>query len=516
MKRKSDESAFEFRKRKKKEQSRKFHMYDYEKDYWKNESKKATREQKSGIEKLFAGVSGARTAKDMYDFSGVVEPVATAVEGIFANPYLGAGAIEGMGSAVTAGAAVGAGLSIAGAAGAGYLAGELVNSLFDQTNIEDVEQIISLMPGTYQGKFALSARASQKGLRDKYQKKGSVYIIENYGSVSDPDLVYVGHSTWNSGCLIIAVGTALLRKLFRVGCKFDTHTIYEELPLLTTVPDSGPNAFVICYETRDSDGTQVRKFHNIPNDSSLESLLNLNQDGFVLYNNLYDAITTANPNNLEKVYLYQREPGATLRLLYQMDMSSEVLSVAMSSHMVIQNRTKASGDGSASTTQVDVQPLKGPIFEFSVGVPKLKNDTPIQLNQADNQGLILVRAGQFGGTDTTSYKEPPVKKAFQNVVKTGYTRLNPGALKSMTCGVDCRGYFGNVLHKLRYAPDGTQTKRCYGKSQMACFEEELNSGSANNITIQFECQHIVGAEFTTTMSSNMQPGYFSGPVNNNP
>lgn len=207
--------------------------------------------------------------------------------------------------------------------------------------------------------------------------------------------------------------------------------------------------------------------------------------------------------------------GFTSNLEYQMDLKKEILSVAMSSHMVIQNRTKTA-TGQESITQIDVQPLKGPVYEFSIGVPKLKAESPIVLNQMFNTGVILGRASEFGGTDVVAYKEPPVKNAFQKCVKSGYVRLNPGALKSMTIGSDIKGYFENVLFKLRYTAQNTQTKNCHGKSQMVCFEEELNSGSANNITVSYECQHIAGAQLTTTSNPNMQPGYSQSVLNNLP
>lgn len=512
VKRKSDESAFEFRKRKKKEKFRKEHRYDSEKAYWKNASKQATRQQKSNIEGLFSAAGASSSGAAAYNAGkGVLNT-------LWESRAMLPAVEEALGAEVMADLLVPAALSapIAGgaiAAGAvgGYLVGEVVSSLFAQTNSQ-VSNL--LMTGTYQGKFALSAKSAFKGLRDKYQKKGAVYIVENYGSVADPDSVYIGHTTYNLQTIVWVIGTALLRKLFRVGVKCDVTTVYEELPLSNANPDSGPDAYRIIYETIDSDGTIARYNHDIPNDASLGIILGLNLDGFVLYNNLVNTLTIANPATLNKVYLYQRN-GTDYRLMTQMDMAKEILSIAMSSHMVIQNRTK-SATGSGDSTQVDAQPLKGPVFEFSTGIPKLKTGAPVLLNYTGLDGVILVRNGQFGGTDVTAYREPPVKSAFQNVVKSGYARLNPGALKSMTVGTDCKGYYGNIMHKLKVDSDQSTYSRAFGKSQMAIFEEELNSGSANNITVTYECQHIAGAEFTTTYSSNMQPGYASSAINNLP
>jgi len=403
-----------------------------------------------------------------------------------------------MGGAVAAGA-------VAAAAGVGYLAGTALSSMFTQ----EIENIQSLMPGTYQGKFALSANAAFKGLRDQYQKNGCVYIIENYGAVADPDLVYIGQSTWNDGAVINAIAGALLRKLFKKGFGLDPQTTYEVLSL-SNFNVSSPG-FTLRYESRGTTGTVTTKDVVIPANSSIDTLINLVDTGFSLYNAILSQLKDNGPSIFTKISVYSA-PGV---LQYQMDMEKEVLHVAMSSHMVIQNRTK-SVTGSTSTDEINTQPLKGPVYQFAIGTPKIKAGSPIQLNQMENQGLILVRTAQFGGTDVTAYKEPPVKKLFQNVTKTGYVRLNPGALKSMTIGSDIKGYFNNVLFKMRFNTQDTQTKQCYGKSQLVCFEEELNSGSENNITLNYECQHIAGASLITTKNPNMQPGYAAAAINNLP
>lgn len=508
VKRKADESAFEFRQRKKKYKFKKAHEFDDEKNYWKNASKQASREQKGKIQDLFAkaGASSgiARAGYSAYELSSFVPSAASAVEGMF-----GAAGVEaGLSSAVYAGAALGGGAAIAGAAGLGYLAGNVIGSLFTQTN-----SIISGMPGTYQGKFALSAAAAFKGLRDKYQKKGAVYIIENYGSVADPDCVYVGHTTWNATGAAWSISVALIRKLFRVGARIDVVTPYEELPLSNIEPLTS-TGFSIVYRTLSSNGTVATHTHPIPNDSSISTITDLNIDGFKLFDNIIACLTAANTPMLSKVLLFETA-GTEKRLVYQMDMAKEVLHIAMSSHMVVQNRTKSAA-GSTEVTQVDAQPLKGPVFEFSTGVPKLKASNPNALNYVGPQGVILVRGAELPGTDALSYKEPPVKSTFQNVVKTGYTRLNPGALKSMTAGVDASGYFQNVIQKMKFSTDSIVYDRCFGKSQMVVLEEELNSGSANNITVTYECQHIAGAEFITTLNPNCQPGYTSAVLNNLP
>lgn len=512
VKRKSDESAFEFRKRKKKLAYKKEHQYDAERSYWKEQNSKAYKVQKGLIGDLFAGVNAAKEVRSVVSSLEAAE-AAGALE-VIPGMFGGTAEAVALGESIAGGVVLGgvAGAAIGGAA-LGYLAGEVIGSLFTQNSQSTV--VGRLMPGTYQGKIQLSAGNSFKGLRDKYQKKGACSILENYGTVADPDIVFIGQSSWNTECFAHSVGLAMLRKLFRVGIKVDVKTPYEELPLINTNPDSGPNGYVIVYETRNAAGTITTATYPILNNKNLSQLVLETGGGFNLFNNITNCLVNNDPPLLFKIFLYQQNNNNTeSRLVHKLDLEKEIVSVAMTSHMVIQNRTKSSA-GSTDTLQVDAQPLKGPVYEFSSGVPKMKEDSPWPLQTLNNSGLILIRNAQFNVEDQVAYKEPLVKKSFQNVTKNAYVRLSPGALKSMTIGSDIRGYYHKVLYKCRLISTDTIVQ-CYGKSQLAMFEEELNSGSANNITIQYEAQHIVGADFTTTYNPNMAPTFGSVAINNVP
>jgi len=286
---------------------------------------------------------------------GTLSPVASGTGSLLAGTTLsdiGAG---------TLGAGIGGAGGVAAAGALGYAAGAVIGNLMDT---DSTQNILKLMPGTYQGKFALSKKASTKGLRDKYQKKGGVFIVENYGSVSDPDLCYIGHSTYNTECIRHSIGYAILRKLFKKGAGCDISTPYEVLPLKSHNA-SGVNAFKIIYHCRDTDGTEFNYGHDIDAAESLHTLLFKNAGGFCLYDFLNSALLDNNAQNIEDIFLYSHDNVLAGRL----DMSKEVLNIAMSSHMVIQNRTKGAGEtGATVTTAIDVQPLKGPVYEFSIPI----------------------------------------------------------------------------------------------------------------------------------------------------
>jgi len=201
-------------------------------------------------------------------------------------------------------------------------------------------------------------------------------------------------------------------------------------------------------------------------------------------------------------------------------MKQEIIDCAFYVHTVVQNRTKAAsgaaGAGSTSIEQIDVQPIKGPVFEFK-GVPKTKQANAAKLNETYDQGVYLVRAANLGGSDTQAWREPPVKTSFSNVIKAGYTRLNPGQMKDFSLIDYHRGYFQNVVAgKFKCLTENGPVSMAPGRSQVAYLEEELNSGSLNNIQVQYETQHTLGVKLITSKAPNMQPAYEASEVNNIP
>jgi hypothetical protein len=198
-------------------------------------------------------------------------------------------------------------------------------------------------------------------------------------------------------------------------------------------------------------------------------------------------------------------------------MKQEVIDLTTMVHTVIQNRTRAAsgtaGTGSTSTDVLDVQPLKGPVFEFA-GIPKPKQADNSLMSSTYIQGVWLVRVNGLSGSDYQAWREPPVKKSFSNVTAQGYTRINPGAMKDMSCADHYRGYFQNIVAgKIKVLTEAGKTAFAPGKSQAVFLEEELNSGSANNISVQYETQHTIGCQFITSKYPNMQPYYETQELN---
>jgi hypothetical protein len=314
-----------------------------------------------------------------------------------------------------------------------------------------------------------------------------------------------------------------LQKLFRKA-GIDLINPSAEIPFNDTT-NVKANTIDLQWTMKDADGTVTAGKKVIPANATLYSIVaggDDNGSGQTTTNSirqvLYEMMTVTNPKQLEMIMLNVHNDGI---LLSQINLKREILIMTCHSHTIVQNRTKAASGaadaGSTSTTQVDAQPLKGIVIEFS-GVPSTKSYWTEQINEANTDGTYLIRPSSFpsGSTDIEAWKEPPTKKMFNNATRVGYTRLNPGQLKDMTAVNTYRGYFQQLLlKKFRTTTENNKVSSVPGKFQVVFLEEELNSGSANKISVQYETQHTLGAVFVTTKSPMMSSTYGSAVRNLN-
>jgi len=372
--------------------------------------------------------------------------------------------------------------------------------LFDQ----EKTIVTPLMSSSYGGKLRKSVGKSTNRVRSKYQANGGVVIEETHGSVQDADVVGVGHITWHMYAVMRSIFYALMRKLF-VKAGVIIQTPYEELRIVN-LSDSGPSGFKILWSMQDAAGATTTGSYVIPNDATLESLYGATGLIAVLQN----MLTEKNPANLERVMLM----SSTDNVVSQIILRQQRISLTVNTHTVIQNRTKSSS-GLTGTDVVDAQPVKGPIFQFT-GVPKTKEISPVALNIVPFNGTMLFRKSQLAGSDVAAWSEPPVKSSFYNASKGSYCRLSPGVLKDMEVSKTWNGPFHTIMNRWRITYSSTTIGACPGISQMAFLEEELNSGSANLISVSYETQHTVGCNLTTVKAPNMQPYYATTILNNIP
>lgn len=408
--------------------------------------------------------------------------------------YMGAGpALDLIGAAAAGPVAIGGAIGLAVYEGARAIS----NAFTEKTNSQPVIRHMN----SYGGRFILGKKA-KKTLRDKFQAYGAVSITETNGTVTDNEMIAIGHSTFALTAACEAIGLALLRKLFRKA-GYDVSTPNSELELLYS-SQSGPNAYIIVFSVMDADGTVAEATTTIPDN---KTLLQCYEDK--LKNYIYNSFTQQNPEVLQCVTLYSLDGnGQNNRLTAQINMKREVLNIRMMSQMTIHNRSVNGGQTSALTTDdFDALALKGPVMQFN-GIPKTKQPYVSILNTDNISGVIIARASGLVGSNTQDYKEPPTRTQFNNVTKSAYCRFAPGAIHEISMVSNHRAYFNNFLAgSARVITENNRVAYAPGKCQVIFLEEEINVGTTRSIHVNYECQHTIGAELITTKAPSMLPTF---------
>lgn len=338
---------------------------------------------------------------------------------------------------------------------------------------------------------------------EQYLSQGVMNYKEVYGDVNDPDVVYMGYSTYDEDLIFRTITQGLLKKLFKKA-GIDIDSVNREIPI-TAYNDSSGAILKAIY--KDAAGNIVTSNHTILNNESLNTLYN--KVGLVdFYFTMVRApqgIFTSSDYQLERIGLYTSGD----RVMAELNVMREVMQIEMFLTISIQNRTKgaSAGTGDADLERVDSQPLQGTVYEFSGGVPKSRvmgyNENPMN-HLSLNDGIALNRGAQF----EDGYREPPPARAFSNCTKHAKSILQPGTIKRHYLKWYARGYFNNLMGKWRASPNLTSAPLiayCPGKSVVFCFEEVLNSGSANKITCSYEVDKKCGVKFITAKPTPMVP-----------
>lgn len=372
-----------------------------------------------------------------------------------------------------------------------------------------------LSTGFYGGKFKKpsSARKGQ-GMEKVCQKKGHLINLEVHGDVADPDCVYITHNTYSTWQYAKVMAYAMVRKLLIKG-GFNPDSVDQEIPFYDY---NNADGFKIQSIHVGGDGTRYPTTYITVDDDTLATILTSGKFALV---EIINALLVANDGGyLERLSLYSSDRNGVStnwRLAAEINLEREVITLYASSSLVIQNRTKAAGTGAdASIERVDNQPLKGYTYICAGACPKTQSMAVTQLDQVDTTGIQLARGAQLNG----SLKEPPLPNYFVNCYKRGFVQLEPGQMKTVSIYFKFKGFFNDVVGRLRPSGTGTGSSRATqlapGKCQVFALEERLNSGSTNNITVSYECQKRYGCYFTTSKKSSMLAAYDSAVLSNVP
>jgi len=343
-----------------------------------------------------------------------------------------------------------------------------------------------LSTGFYKGRFprAKHAMAPSDALVNRYCANGYVVAQEVYGSTSDADCVYVGHSTYNSDAIGNAIASAVLRRLLRkIG--FDPDEPSQEIPFNSYNDSSG---FELRWNHISADGSITAEVYAIPNNTTLATLVTASGFGTRVTErfNKDDGFTRY---DFDRIALYSLD-GTTGRLAAEINLKREHIEVEVVSTLTVQNRTKPATGTATTTDAVDNQPLKGILYSCNSGVPTIATMGNSGLEQSNINGVILQQAVDL--SPATYFREPPPAKLFTNCKRSVRVAMEPGDIKRTSLHWRVSGMFNTVIEtKMTNIASTTgtiQVRKAPGKCEFMALEERLETGSSNLITISYECE----------------------------
>ena len=365
--------------------------------------------------------------------------------------------------------------------------------------------------GTYKGRFPKTKKI-KRTVEQMCLSRGYHKTIEQFGTVSDPDSLYITQSTTSPEETASVIAAALMRTVMsKAGFKITNQFNYVEASDPT--PGSGAAGFGSFQESQGLRFEFVVKnalvstfttyLYDTTSNQNFLSMVGAFTD---LPYKLIDYFRNVSAEEPYKLAVFKKDTNGGFadhwRLGAEMYLEDAHLEIFYHSNLCLQNRTKAAEAGGAdyNVDRIDNQPLKGWIYDFKHADPRVRHtgtvigltDNNIIFNRIPSDGLQLIRGAMYDGA-----REPFVPKYFSNVKKAVPILLQPGDMKKTGFTYKFSGTFTNVVRKIRavrwFAFGGlNHYSGVIGKSQMIALEEVMRTPSSNKITIAFEREIKIG------------------------
>jgi len=341
---------------------------------------------------------------------------------------------------------------------------------------------------SYRGRFTnrrfprKRAGAAAKG-ENYYARYGTTDTLEVSGVVSDPNCVYLGHSSFSATRILQSAVQAILRKLYIAAIGFDVSSISETIPY--TNGNSGGHSVHLWSRIGNTGGSQT-EYHAIADGVSISAISAFSHPVGAWFQGLLDLDRQAmrisimdNTTNLVR---------ATL------DLTKCTLDYYFKSEMKIQNVT-ISATGSDEADDVNNVPLVGRSYEFKTWSPSFNqtlsagnilNAVPVLT------GVNVRRAGEFESA-MSGMREPPPSKVFMGVVKTDKVRLQPGTIKSDWLIGSGKITLDRFIGGLQTIPGHSFNRRVmFGRHSMVALEKVIGIAGTLPIKVYYEVNHFIG------------------------
>lgn len=381
--------------------------------------------------------------------------------------------------------------------------------------------------GKYAGKF--KKRYTRFLKTDYYRNYGFCNTTEITGTVSDPDCVYVGHSTTSGHRILTVFLQSALRKLYKQSANWTCTNITD--PLLG-YQGAGDGWRLILFVKEVSTGVITQVTYDTTTTDTIARIVGDTAGGVApswpdLYNFWINYLQNGPPSGATqqptRLALYQRDGNITSFYHFMGDIyfPNEVINLYIKSELKIQNRT-LSASGSGDAEDVSNNPLIGRSYQFTSANPRPKVEGVDLIGTIlDATGVITRRAAEFPAATQVIMREPPSSKIFWNCNKEGKVILEPGNIKKDVIYIKIKKPVYKFFQDLDWRPSSTSvasalSMKGYGKSSLFALEDMINVNVSQNLSIAYEVNRVEMCYLSTSKQHPAQGGFYQNTQSNNP
>jgi len=371
--------------------------------------------------------------------------------------------------------------------------------------------------GRYRGHFTKRRFSGKRGSPSKksenyFSRYGATDTLEVSGSITDPDCVYVGHSSFSAVRLFETCMVAMYRKLYIAAIGYDVSSIDQVIPYKNGNSDG--HSITVFY--RDSAGVMGSVFQAVPVGTSLKGLTNT---AFSFSDTIWKA--AINDRVIVRVTISDNDTNLVRATI---DVTRLKFTYQFKSELKMQNVTIPTTEDNEAD-DVNNVPLVGRSYEFNNWAPRTNASNANAVGSSSGNvdffslvsefdGVTLVRAAQM----PQALKEPPAAAAFSNCAKSMKVRLQPGDIKSDWLIGGGSVSFQNLVNGLDFSASVPQNNRRVriGKHAMIAVEKLIGLAGTLPIKIIYEVNHFVGVVASYGMSHGTVGTFLSVSKNNTP
>lgn len=376
--------------------------------------------------------------------------------------------------------------------------------------------------GVFTGYFS-KPRNFRKNPVEKFAK-GALRSQEVTGTITDPNIVYLAHSTICFDQALACVVQAVIRRVL-----YELLSIDVADPLTSISPSNTNTTTPILQLNYTANGSNFNVQHFMTPTTSINSIVTTFAPTFRQFaqggapNSSDNAVELM---NIEYLINKQDSTGSNLANIGTFSFSDYKVHFFSTSSIKIQNRT-VGADGSADAENVSSTPVVGTQITFKGAVPKPRGpwapfdgDTKLFNTMDFETGVNLIRGAQL----SNEFNDRPLPSFFGNATKSSQIRLDPGEIKQDKYTNSYNMGLLYFLKKLRFnkgdatAAASAIAQNLYygiGTSTMYAIEEVINVSSTQNIRLAYEVQRNVGA-YLTRIKPRSTVATFTQQTRNNP